>query len=120
MIAKKQISPSSAAGKANSAGNRTRKGVTRQLERVLQPDHVELGGKPIQATLFTKNGFVKKKIHYENLEKQNRQLIELWAESRKQALARLNVQQSENLHGKDLSVGNFGSHRLKKPSKQVI
>ena len=117
MIAKKQ---GATAGKANSVGNRARKGVTRALERVLQPDHVEHGGKPVQATLFTKNGFVKRKIHFDNLEKQNRQLVELWAESRKQALAKLNVHQSESLHRKDLCVGTFGAAKRKKESKQVI
>ena len=60
-----------------------KKGVTRQLANTLQPINSEFGGKPIQPSIFTTNGFNKIKFDNENLEASTRLLTEMFAKSKK-------------------------------------
>lgn len=53
-------------------GTKPKRGVSRKLARLLKPDNEVLGGKPIQATIFTKNGFAKRRFEKDDLDEQER------------------------------------------------
>lgn len=51
--------------------SKPKKGVTRHLTHILKPINSEQGGKAIGKTLFTSNGFNKKKFDHDCFELQN-------------------------------------------------
>ena len=48
-----------------------KKGVSRHLTHILKPINDEFGGKPIQKSMYTTNGFNKIKFDHDCFEKQN-------------------------------------------------
>lgn len=50
--------------------------------RTLRPENAHLGGKGVKETIFTTNGFTKRKVDHDCFEKQNLQLQELYAKSK--------------------------------------
>ena len=58
----------------------------------MRPVNSEQGGKAMKGTLFTTNGFNRKKFDHDNFELQQEQLMEIYTESKTQAIIALNPQ----------------------------
>ena len=52
---------------------------------MLLPINAEYGGKPVRGTVFTTNGFIKRKVDHANLELQTAQLSQMFYKTRIQA-----------------------------------
>ena len=71
---------------AAQKGKGRKRGVTKAIMKTLTPINAHLGGRAVTGSLFTTNGFIKKKFDHDCFEKQNRQLMQLYAESKSHAL----------------------------------
>ena len=66
-----------------------KKGVSRHLSHILKPINENLGGQPVQKTIYTTNGFNRVKFDHDCFEKQHVQLMKAYTRSKNKAFMAL-------------------------------